>query len=94
MTATLARLDYRTADAGQAAIASLKALAWEREHEALVLAQMAEAMVVTPPCAVCGTPSVRIELVAPGHRPAGWEQWPGLLAGFVPPPGKPLRFMS
>ena len=46
-----------------------QALAWEREREALVQAQMAQPMVVTPPCAVCGTPSARVELVAPG-RPA------------------------
>jgi hypothetical protein len=37
---------------------------------------MAQAMVVTPPCAVCGTPSARVELEAPGHLPAEWEQWP------------------
>ena len=43
-----------------------QALAWEREREARVLAQMATAMVVTPPCAACGTPATRIELVAPG----------------------------
>ena len=51
-------------------------LAWEREREALVQAQMAQPMVVTPPCAVCGTPSARVELVAPGRLPAEWEQWP------------------
>ena len=45
-----------------------QALAWDREREAKVRAQMAEAMVVTPPCAVCGTPSARVELVAPGQR--------------------------
>jgi hypothetical protein len=33
----------------------LQALAWEREREASVRAQMAKAMVVTPPCAACGT---------------------------------------
>jgi hypothetical protein len=53
-----------------------QALAWEREREALVRTQMAQAMVVTPPCAVCGTPSARVELVAPGCLPAEWEQWP------------------
>jgi hypothetical protein len=53
-----------------------QALAREREREALVQAQMAQAMVVTPPCAVCGTPSARVELVAPGRLPAEWEQWP------------------
>src|ERR1039457_5751767 len=53
-----------------------QALAWEREREALVQAQMLQAMVVTPPCAVCGTPSARVELEAPGRLPAQWEQWP------------------
>ena len=53
-----------------------QALAWEREREALVQAQMAQAMVVTPPCAVCQTPSARVELVAPGQLPVEWEQWP------------------
>ena len=53
-----------------------QALAWERERETLVQAQMAQAMVVTPPCAVCRTPSARVELVAPGRMPAEWEQWP------------------
>jgi hypothetical protein len=53
-----------------------KALAWERESEALVRAQLAEAMVATPPCAVCGVPATRVELVAPGQVPVEWEQWP------------------
>ena len=44
-----------------------QALAWERDREAQVRAQMAKAMVVTPPCAACGIPSARIELVAPGQ---------------------------
>jgi hypothetical protein len=39
--------------------------------------EMAEAMVVTPPCADCGAPATRIELVAPGQLPAQWEQWSG-----------------
>jgi hypothetical protein len=34
-------------------------------------------MVVTPPCAACGAPSARVELVAPGQVPARWEQWSG-----------------
>jgi hypothetical protein len=38
--------------------------------------QMAEAMVVTPPCAACGAPATRIELVGPGQLPAQWEHWP------------------
>jgi hypothetical protein len=53
-----------------------QAAAWERDREALVQAQMATATVVTPPCAVCGIPSARIELVAPGQLPADWDQWP------------------
>lgn len=53
-----------------------QALTWEHEREALVRAQLAQATVVTPPCAVCGTPSARVELVAPGELPAEWEQWP------------------
>ncbi len=52
-----------------------QALAWERDREAQVHAQMAKAMVATPPCAVCQAPSARIELVAPGELPAEWEHW-------------------
>jgi hypothetical protein len=51
-------------------------LTGEREREALVRAQVPQAMVVTPPCAVCGTPSARVELVAPGCLPTEWDQWP------------------
>ncbi len=43
-----------------------QAMAWEREREAKVRAQMARPMVATPPCTECGTPSARVELVAPG----------------------------
>jgi hypothetical protein len=53
-----------------------QAVAREREHQTLIQAAIAQPMVVTPPCAVCGTPSARVELVAPGHLPAGWERWP------------------
>jgi hypothetical protein len=52
-----------------------RARAREREREAQVHARMARPMVVTPPCAVCQAPSARIELVAPGELPAGWEHW-------------------
>ena len=38
---------------------------------------------VTPPCAACGTPSARIELVAPGQLPAQWEQWPSTVQGNI-----------
>ena len=61
----------------------LRALAWDRESEARVRAWMAEAMVVTVPCAICGTPSARVELVAPGQWPAEWEQWPGSVQDIV-----------
>jgi hypothetical protein len=42
-----------------------------------LMPELARAMVVSPPCAACGTPATRIELVAPGQLPAQWEQWPG-----------------
>jgi hypothetical protein len=32
-------------------------------------------MVVSPPCAACGDPATRTELVAPDQLPAQWEQW-------------------
>lgn len=35
----------------------------------------AHSLVAEPPCAVCGTPSARIELIAPGDLPARWDQW-------------------
>jgi hypothetical protein len=53
-----------------------QATAFERDREALVQAQMNQPMVVTPPWAVCGTPSARVELVAPGRLPAECEQSP------------------
>ena len=40
-------------------------------------------IVVTPPCAACGTPSARIELVAPGQFPAQWEQWPSTVQASI-----------
>ena len=46
------------------------------QARAQLMPQMAQAMVVTPPCADCGAPATRIELVAPGHLPAQWEQRP------------------
>jgi len=48
----------------------------QKEREALVFAPLARAMVAAPPCAACGAPATRIELVAPGQLPAQWEQWP------------------
>ena len=60
-----------------------KALAEERDHEASVWAHMAEAIVVTPPCAACGAAAARIELVAPGQLPAGWDQWPGTVQASI-----------
>ena len=41
-------------------------------------------MVAALPCAVCRTPSSRIELVAPGGLPARWEHWPGTVRDSFP----------
>jgi hypothetical protein len=54
-----------------------RARAREKEKQDEGLAELAEAMVAAPPCAVCGTPSSRVELVAPGTFPAEWERCPG-----------------
>ncbi len=43
---------------------------------------MVTGMVATPPCAQCGSPSTRIELVAPGELPVEWEQWDIRRQGF------------
>ena len=32
-------------------------------------------MVAAPRCAVCGSPSTRVEIAAFGRVPAEWEQW-------------------
>jgi hypothetical protein len=32
-------------------------------------------MVAAPACAACGSPSARVELIAPGKLPAEWERW-------------------
>ncbi len=60
-----------------------QALAEEREHEAKAWAQMAKPIVVTPPCAACGAPAARIELVPPGQLPAEWGQWPSTVRDSV-----------
>jgi hypothetical protein len=60
-----------------------QALAWERDREAKIRAHMAKPILVTPPCAACGTPSARIELVTPGQLPAEWEQWPSTVQGNI-----------
>jgi hypothetical protein len=60
-----------------------RALAWEREREARVWAGMAKPIVVSPPCAACGTASVRVELVAPGQWPADWERWPSTVQDVI-----------
>ena len=52
-------------------------------REAKIRAHMAKPIVVTPPCAACGTPSARIELVAPGQLPAEWKQWPSTVQGNI-----------
>src|SRR5258707_461596 len=36
---------------------------------------MATGMIAALRCATCGSPSARIELVAPGGLPAEWERW-------------------
>ena len=43
------------------------------EARTQLMPEMARAMLVTPPCAACGDPATRIELVAPGQpaRPVG-----------------------
>jgi hypothetical protein len=56
----------------------------DREHwQAARMPEMAEAMVVTPACAACGAPVTRVELVAPGQLPAGWETWPAAVRESV-----------
>jgi hypothetical protein len=42
---------------------------------------MVMGLVATPPCAECGSPSARIELVAPGELPAEWGQWSSTAQG-------------
>jgi hypothetical protein len=59
----------------------LRALAEEHDHEARAWAFMARPMVVTPPCAACGNPAARVEIVPPGQLPAGWDQQPGTAPG-------------
>ena len=36
---------------------------------------MTGSFVCEPPCSVCGVRAARLEMVAPGDRPARWEQW-------------------
>jgi hypothetical protein len=60
-----------------------QALAWEREREAKIQAHLAQPVMVSPSCAICGTPAARVELVAPGHLPAQWEQWPSTVQASI-----------
>lgn len=60
---------------GEAARVRARIRAWDHAR-AQLMPEMAEAMVVTPPCAACEAPATRIELVAPGQLPAQWAQWP------------------
>ena len=61
--------------AGEAA--RVRARIRARDHaRAQLMPEVAEAMVVTPPCAACGAPATRTELVAPGQLPAQWAHWP------------------
>jgi hypothetical protein len=63
--------------------ADQRALTAEREQQARAWAPMAKPVMVTPPCAACGTPSARIELVAPGQLPAQWDQWPSTVQASI-----------
>ncbi|HET9968555.1 MAG TPA: hypothetical protein VFQ68_09985 [Streptosporangiaceae bacterium] len=63
--------------------ADQRANAQEREHQARIWAPKAKPVMVTPPCAACGAPSARIELVAPGALPAQWDQWPGTVQAGI-----------
>jgi hypothetical protein len=48
---------------------------------------MARRVTVTPPCAACGSPAARVEIVPPGQLPARWDRWPGISpARFVQEP--------
>jgi hypothetical protein len=60
-----------------------QALAEERDHEARAWAHLATPILVAPPCAACGTPSSRIELVAPGCWPVEWDQWPATVRASI-----------
>ena len=51
-----------------------------REREDEHHAHLAHAMLAARHARCCGTPSARIELVAPGGFPAGWEQRPGTVS--------------
>jgi len=67
-----------------------KALAADQEHKAKIQACMAKPMVITPPCAACRAPTAHIELVAPGHHPAGCDQWPpSTMQGSILRPPEP-----
>jgi hypothetical protein len=55
----------------------------EPEHSAVDWGSMAEPVLITPPCAVCGTPAARIELIAPGQLPDQWDQWPSTVQDSI-----------
>ena len=40
-----------------------------------IIGFMTSGLLAMPPCAVCGVPSSRTDLVAPGELPADWERW-------------------
>jgi hypothetical protein len=89
-------LDHEAAGLGQDLVRQRnnrgqKALADERECQARAWVPRARPVMVTPPCAACGTPSARIELLAPGQLPAEWDQWPSAMQASVTrdrPPGQ------
>jgi hypothetical protein len=64
--------------------ARVRARIRDREHAlAQDMPELAEAMVVAPPCAACGAAATRIELVAPGQLPVEWDQWPDAMRDSV-----------
>jgi len=87
-------LDWEAVEVGLDRVGQIRgedpqALAWEHEREVKVQAHTAKPMVVTPPCTACGSPSARIELLAPGQFPAEWEQWPRTVRASIMRQRKP-----
>lgn len=68
------------------------AQAWDRDNETRIWAQLAGPVDIAPPCAICGTPATRIELVPPGHEPAGWERRPDAVRAAVEQNREPGRW--
>ena len=56
---------------------------WDRDNETKIWAQLASPVDVTPPCAVCGTPTTRIELAPPEYELADWDRRPHVVRATV-----------